>query len=121
MTNTSESVCVLSCKNLVPTAYIKGTMCVRSCGKDENNKVLFIDFSSKDAPKCSDSCPLGFYKESLTNSDLPTCVNSCKNLIPTAYINKAGDTCTRSCEAGEVIDKTDSDKPKCTDTCPSAA
>ena len=104
MTNSSESVCVTSCKNLIPTAYIKGTICVRSCDKDESENVLYIDFSSKDAPKCSASCPSGFYKDSLTNSDSPTCVNSCKNLIPTAYINKAGVACTRSCEAGEVID-----------------
>ena len=56
----------------------------------------------------------------MTNSSESVCVPSCKNLIPAAYINKAGNACTRSCAAGEVIDKTDLDKPKCTDTCPSA-
>ena len=57
----------------------------------------------------------------MSNSSESVCVPSCKNLIPAAYINKAGNACTRSCAAGEVIDKTDLDKPKCTDTCPSAA
>ena len=57
MTNSSESACVSSCKNLIPTAYIKGDKCVRSCGKDESDNILYIDFSDKDAPKCIATCP----------------------------------------------------------------
>ena len=72
-----------------------------------------------DHPICASKCPdSAKYIDPLTNSNSKVCVSSCKNLLPTAYINKAGDTCTRSCEAGEVIDKTDSDKPKCATTCP---
>ena len=122
LTYPTTKVCVSSCKNLIPTAYIKGNKCVRSCGKDDSDNILFIDLSDKDEPKCSSSCPSEFrYKDFLTNSVAPICVNSCKNLIPSAYRNKAGDACVRECESIEILDKTDPNMPKCDEECPDTA
>jgi len=49
------------------------------------------------------------------------CVPSCKNLIPTSYINLEGTGCVRECAAGQVIDKSNQDKPKCALICPPLA
>ena len=67
---------------------------------------------------CANACPSGKYVYEVS-ANLKLCVDSCKDLNPTAYITKASDTCTRSCATGEVIDKTDSNKPKCANSCPS--
>lgn len=75
--------CVKSCKNLIPSSYIHtdGKQCVRKC-----NIINELDIEN---PKCTESCPAGApYLNNLTNPGSAICVSSCKNLLPSAFINK---------------------------------
>ena len=123
LTNSKAPVCVSSCKNLIPSAFInkEENQCVESCTYGENT--FYIDDTNAD-PKCTDSCPeAALYLDDLTNPSSPICVSSCKNLIFSAFINKEGNKCVESCIYDEntfYIDDTNAD-PKCTDSCPEAA
>jgi len=74
---------------------------------------------------CSDKCQATYYIDELTYS-FPFCVPSCKNLIPTAYIDPTTADyfkCNRSCPAGYPhLDKTTTvDHPICVTDCPAEA
>eukprot|EP00828_Plagiopyla_frontata_P047387 TRINITY_DN873_c0_g1_i8.p1 TRINITY_DN873_c0_g1~~TRINITY_DN873_c0_g1_i8.p1 ORF type:complete len:2601 (+),score=459.84 TRINITY_DN873_c0_g1_i8:925-8727(+) len=116
LTFKGTTFCVLSCKALTPIAYIdkdKKT-CTRECKTDG---YIYIDFSDEMNPKCSAACsdPLK-YIDAITNKNENRCVSSCKNLIPSAFITKAGNSCTRTCVGNEVISSS-IDNPQCKDTC----
>ena len=67
----------------------------------------YIDYSDKNYPTCSASCPTGFYIDELTTSGLSMCVRSCKELNPVAYAYFDGDL-------------TITNKNRCVRTCPDA-
>ena len=72
-------VCVSSCKNLEPTAYINtvNNKCVRNCA---DTSLPYLDLSVFDKPTCVITCPT--YYEELTYDNKKICVSTCKNIIP---------------------------------------
>ena len=61
------------------------------------------------------------YIDALTNSSAKRCTQSCRDLIPSALINSAGNECVRSCASGEFIDNySDLNNPKCIASCSDA-
>ena len=103
LTFIGTTFCVLSCKALTPIAYIDKdeTTCTRECKTDG---YIYIDFSTEISPKCSAACPAELkYIDAITNANENRCVSSCKNLIPSAFINKDGDSCIRKCSSNEFI------------------
>ena len=108
LTLSGVTFCVPSCKDLLPSAFLNktGNSCTLTCAGDE------VISSSVDNPQCKDACESSEYKDALTDLNNPRCVSSCKLLVPSAYINKAGDACTLRCESTEVIDGiTDENNP----------
>ena len=83
LTDSDKPRCILSCKNLIPTAYIKKSdtkECTRGCETD-----YYIDsITNPDHPVCRDKFP-GKYIDKLTDSNAGRWVESCQNLIPSAY------------------------------------
>ena len=107
MTNSSESVCVPSCKNLLPTAYIiKSTkQCVRVC---PSGTLPYIDDIKALHPECVALCSEGSNKliDTFTYSNLKVCTKLCKTLEPVAYIDPTvPETCVHSCpSANSYVD-----------------
>ena len=116
LTFKGTTFCVLSCKALTPIAYIDkdGKTCTRECKTDG---YIYIDFSDEMNPKCSAACPTKLkYIDAITNANEKRCVSSCKNLIPSAFISKDGNSCTRKCSNNEFISSS-VDNPQCKDEC----
>ena len=73
---------------------------------------------------CTDECPnLAPYLDELTNSDMPICVSSCKNLEPLSYIDHDNKKCVRTCNDSPYIlaNLEDPDHYKCVEICPDTA
>ena len=75
-------------------------------------------------PKCVSTCNIVInsttytsYIDSITVSGVSTCVLSCKNLEPAAYININDKECVSNCE-GYYINDIDATNPKCVSSCP---
>ena len=69
-------VCVQSCENLLPTAYIANGACKRSCADLEG--IIYISNANPDNPACVNECPeILPYIDNLTIPGSPICVKSC--------------------------------------------
>ena len=114
------SKCVLSCKNLVPSAYIyNDEQCVRVCPDDK--KYVSTDV---DNPQCISKCEDTEYIDENTIEGVSLCVKSCKHIKPLAYIVKT-DAVPRKCivNCSKITGYTyfdaitDVDNPSCMDSC----
>ena len=97
-------LCVDSCKDLNPTAYIDevtvGETIIKKCSTSCIGDLPKIDATDINNPKCASTCPDGAYIDTLTYVNKVVCVSSCKNLIPIiAYIDPNNNKCTRFCPA----------------------
>jgi len=91
MTFTNRKLCIDSCKNLLPMAYIDSSVvnfskCVRTCPASLSYLDTTTDIKH---PKCVASCPADHkYIDSLTTLGLNFCVDSCKKTIPKSFIDE---------------------------------
>ena len=111
LTTEGLKICVKSCKNLEPIAYIyedpdnnKYKTCVRYCP----DEVPYVSYDF-DNPQCVDECydkddgdATKYYIDDLTTPGKKLCVPSCKLLNPLAYIYEDPDLanklrCVRVC------------------------
>ena len=121
-------MCVPSCKNLEPIAYIyidgdnsNKETCIRKCPDN-----YYVDYTDLDKPKCKKiaDAPANYYLDTITDG-VGIYVQSCKDLVPTAYINDDGSgvkKCVRKCPEtadGKIyVDGiTDPNNPECTKKC----
>ena len=112
LTYENISLCVPSCRNLVPEAYVhvpkdeNYNQCTRSAPnathiylvpKSDTNELTFSD-------KCDDTYP---YSDGLTITGLHICVKSCNNLNPPAFVHKTGEIseCFRDCSTSTTDPK----------------
>ena len=99
-----------SCKNLFPTAFIYPSTlkkCVTYCPYNNEEKKYVDETTDPDNPTCVEKCPSGYYIDSLTTDKFRTCVKSCRNLNPIAYIYPDPDndnklTCVRACPSDKT-------------------
>ena len=90
VTIVGEKVCVTSCKNKIPTAYLyidtsdsNKIKCVHTCP----DSVKYLDTTTDpDNPKCVSTCPNNYFIDELTTPGVKLCVPSCYNLEHNFYI-----------------------------------
>ena len=116
----TDKYCVKSCGDLNTIRFEHD--CVDECP----DSAPYIDNNSTEDeyknPKCVSECPDDYYINSLTDSKA-YCVNSCKNLEPTAFIDASDEEhkkCTWECPANYpyIDESTDINHPVCVSVCP---
>ena len=115
------SVCVTSCKNLIPTAYIYDDAGVATCKTECPSDKKYIDAVDPDYPKCVANCPENYFIDKITDSKFMYCVPSCLNLRPTTFIfadpsNGDRKTCITNCSVNtnaKYVDMRNKDHPEC--------
>ena len=97
---TNPHWCVKRCPEYAYFLDIDGDNkeCKTSCPTDRS----YVDVNYLDDKSfvCKSECSEDYYIDELTSTSIKYCVPSCKNLIPTAFINKNGTKCVDKCEDG---------------------